>query len=315
MSRVLEVQDRLRETVDVIARLEKSLAIHRSPATAASLRSLYKLHHVYEEEFRDAAAVECVDVVNFRLFEGAKHFTVALVGGAMSSLQTLYSVLYSVVSSGKPKDTSRLSAEAVLNTALEFAYAKPGSVDLVFTMPNERLLLGETDLDTAMGDLFLLARSNSIDQIKSLAQRFGLAPVRALYKWTSVLAASEVGAEIQWRKNEDVKAHLLLQPAEIAELQRLIDSTSDLEVDTNDFSGILHGFDDKRLTFAFQPTDGARMIRGTISESANLPPEVTIPKPYTAKIRTTTKVRYATEQPEVSHELLGLVRRKPQAKT
>ncbi len=306
MSKVLEVQDRLRENVDIIARLEKSLAAHHSSSTAASLRSLYKLHYVYEAEFREAASAELVDVVNYRLFEAGKSFTIALVGGAMSSFQALYSILYSAIVSKRPKDTAHLTPEVVSSTALEFAYAKPGSVDLVFTMPNERLLFGESNLDAAMANVFQFARSGSTEQIKSLALQFGLAPIRALYKWVSVLAGSEVGTEIQWRKDEEVKRCLLLQPAEIIELKRLLDRTSDLEVDENGIPGTLHAFDDKRYTFALAPDDGTDIIRGTIANSAELPTEVTIPMSYVARIRTTTKVRYAIEQQEITHELLKL---------
>jgi hypothetical protein len=306
MSRVLDVQDKLRENTALIARLEKDLVAHQSKEIAASLRSLYKLHHVYEEQFREAADVESMDVVSYRLFKEHDRFTVALVGKAMDLFQNLYSILYYVVSTGKPRDTAHLSSDVITGSALEFAYAKSGSVDLVFTMPNERLLFGETQLDEAMADFFAMARASDIDQVKAFAKQFGLAPVRALYKWAHVLSGSSVGADVQWRKSDALKGHLLLQPAEITALETLIGMTSDLEVDENDITGTLHGFDDKNYTFRFEPSDGGSMLHGTVGSSAELPPQVKIPESYIARVKTTTRVHYATDYPETNHELLGL---------
>jgi hypothetical protein len=161
-----------------------------------------------------------------------------------------------------------------------------------------------------MANLFTLAKSNSIEDIKDFAKQSGLAPVRALHRWASVLSSSEVGVEIQWRKDDEVKGHLLLQPAEVAALKGLIDMTSDLEIDENDIPGTLHGFDDKSYMFRFEPNDGSTIIHGTFTKSAELPPKVTIPEAYTARVKTTTRVRYATEQPDISHELLALFERK-----
>ena len=308
MSNVLEIQDKLRENTELIAQLEKSLATHQSKAVAASLRSLYKLNHVYQEEFKVAAAIDLVDVVRYRIFDGTERPTMSLVGKALDYFQNLYTILYAAASTGKPKDTAHLNLESVNTTAFEFAYTYPGSLGFVFTLPNERLLFGETYLDAAMRDLFLMSRVQNVESVKDLARRLGLAPIRAIYKWLSALSASNVGVGIEWKKDEETKNVLILQPAEIDALRSIIDQTSDLQIGDSEMIGTLVAFDTKSRTFKLDPIDEGSTIRGTIGDSAELPSLVSIPEKYRAIIQTKTRVHYATEQPEISHRLLSLSR-------
>jgi hypothetical protein len=183
----------------------------------------------------------------------------ALVGKAMDSFQTLYAILYAAVSSKKPRDTAKLSASAIQQSAFEFSYAFAGSVGFVFTIPNERLLFGETKLDEAMAHLFTLAKASTGEDIKRFARTYGFASIRAIYAWANALCASGSGADIQWNKNEANKGGLLLQPAQVQALRDLIAFTSDLEVDENIFEGILLGFDSRSRSFRFEPAEGAIM--------------------------------------------------------
>jgi hypothetical protein len=305
MSRLLQIQDQLLDTTAEITKLERAFGQRQSSALSSSLKSLYKARAGLEEEFKEAAAVAQVDVVSYRLFEGRERPTMSLVGKAMDSFQTLYAILYSAVTSKKPKDTSHLGADAIQQSAFEFAYAYSGSVGFVFTMPNERLLFGETMLDEAMAHLFDLARVKTGEQVKELARRYGFAAVRAIYNWANALCASGSGADIQWKKNDSTKGSLFMQPAQVEALRDLIAYTSDSVEDQDTFGGVLLGYDSKSLSFRFEPFAGD-IIRGKISEGADLPPTVTIPKKYRARIKVSTRVRYSNEDPEVNHELMAL---------
>lgn len=305
MSNVLQIQDKLRENTALIARLEKSLAVHQSRETAASLRSLYKLNHVYEEEFKATAAADLVDVISYRIFDGLKQPTMALVGKALDSFQTLYAVMYAAISSGKSKPTAYLSPEVVANTSFQFGYTYSGSLGFVFTLPNEKLLFGETKLDEAMATLFILAKSDSTETIRDFGRKFGLAPVRAIYRWASALTPSYVGIDIRWQREDFVKGEILLQPAEVQALKDWIEATSDLETSENDIAGVLLGYDSAVHTFRLDPAEGS-IIRGPISKEAKVPDKPVIHGAYIARVRTTTKIRYAIDRPEVNHELLAL---------
>jgi hypothetical protein len=305
MSGLLDIQKHLLDNAAEIARLERAFGRHPSRALGSSLKSMHKIRSRLEAEFREAAAVGQVDVVTYRLFDGRQP-TMAFVGRAMDSFQTLYAVLYSAVVSARPKDTAHLSSAVIQQSSFEFSYAYSGSLGFVFTMPNDRLLAGETRLDEAMEHLFAMARCSTTDEVKDFARKIGLAPVRAIYEWANALCASEAGADLKWEKDECTKGSLLLQPAQIRALRDLIALTSDLEVDENTFPGILLGFDSATLMFRFDPQDGGSIIRGKIAVDADLQLPVEVPKRYTAQVRTATRIRYSTEQPEVAHTLLSL---------
>jgi hypothetical protein len=304
MSRLLQIQEQLLDIAAETHAIEKALSVRQSRALTSSLKSLYKLRSGLEAEFREAATDAQVDVVSYRLFEGRERPTMALVGRAMDSFQTLYAILYSGVSGNKPKDTAHLSASVIQQSAFEFSYAYSGSVGFVFTMPNDRLLFGETKLDEAMTHLFELAKVATGDDVKRFARSYGFAAVRAIYNWTNALCASGSGADIQWKKDDSTKGSLLLQPPQVQALRDLIAFTSDSEVDENTFTGVLLGFDLKSRRFRLAPSQGA-IIRGKIADNADIP-TVTIPREYDARIRTTSKMRYSVEDPDVSHLLLAL---------
>ncbi len=306
MSRLLQIQEQILDAGSRITRIERSLAEHPSRALTSSLKSLYKLRSGLEEEFREAAADAQVDVVSYRLLEGRERPTMALVGKAMDSFQTLYAILYAGVSSRLPRNSARLSAYAIEQSAFEFAYAYSGSVGFVFTMPNERLLLGETDLDLAMRNLFALARSSTREDVRYFARTFGLAAVRALHNWADALSVSRTGADIEWKKAESQRDSLVLQAAEVQALRDLIAQTTDVVIRENNFHGILLGFDHKTKHFRFVTETGGGMMSGYAAETADLPASLVLRRQYAARIRTITKIRYAVEKAEVTHELLAL---------
>lgn len=321
MSALIQIQDQLMNTGARIAEAERLLAIRQSRAVRSSLKSLYKLRGKLESEFYEVARRSQVDVLTYRLFEGGERPSMSLLGRALDSFQSLYAILYASVSSNQPRDTAKLSSEMLRDSAFEFSHSYAGSAGFVFTIPNERLLLGETKLDQAMSHLLLMAKSSSTEEIKGFSRKFGLASVRAIYNWANALSASSAGADIQWRKNDDVKGSALLQPAEVQALRDLIDLTSDVEVDENIYVGFLLGYDSKSRVFRFDPADGGAVIKGTISDDADLPPKVemaarsvgrSIVERYSATIKTTSRVHYATDKPDISHKLLRLAAVKTQ---
>ncbi len=201
---ILQIQQRLLENAEQISLTERAFGRQQSRSLQSSLKSLYKLRKYLEYEFEEVAYTAQVDVVSYRIFEGNERPTMMLLGRALDSFQTLYAIMYATVSTGLPRDTAHLSSMALQTSSMEFAYAYSGSVGFVFTVPNERLLFSESKLDEAMGRLAEIATASSTEEIKGLAPRFGLAPIRAAYKWLSALSSSSVGVDIEWKKGQAV---------------------------------------------------------------------------------------------------------------
>lgn len=71
MSRLLQIQEQLLDIAAETHKIERALSVRHSRALTSSLKSLYKLRSGLEAEFKDAATDAQVDVVSYRLFEGA----------------------------------------------------------------------------------------------------------------------------------------------------------------------------------------------------------------------------------------------------
>lgn len=111
-------------------------------------------------------------------------------------------------------------------------------------------------------------------------------------------------------KRPSRKSKSVLDSVQVDALKSLIEATSQLETDENIVAGVLLGFDSASRRFRFEPSDGGLIMRGAVVDDADIPKEVRIPHRYFAKVKTQTKIRYATEQPEVSHDLLALTEHK-----
>lgn len=305
MSRLLQIEDRLLENASQISQVERAYGQRPSRALQSSLKSLQKARKSLQAEFEEVAAVAQVEVLSYRIIEGNHRPTMSLLGQALDSFQNLYTSLHAAVESERPKNTGHLSPSELSASSLEFAYGDASSVGFVFTIPNDRLLFGATKLDEAMARIVTLVSASSIEDIRGFASRFGVAPVRAMYRLAAVLASAGAGVDVSWKKHESNRGSIVLQPAEVEALRGLIDQTSDLEINENLLPGILLGFDATSRSFKFGP-DNSSVMRGTLSEDADIPAEVSIPRRYKARIRTQIRVRYTTEQSEVNHLLLSL---------
>ena len=74
---------------------------------------------------------------------------------------------------------------------LDFAYSYSGSLGFVFSVPNDRMLVGESLFDMAMGAFMDLPRVESSESVSIFAKKYGTAPVRLAFQW----AQAHLGAD------------------------------------------------------------------------------------------------------------------------
>ena len=298
-----DLVEKLQDTQSEISNVKTIIAQDSDvpPSMLFMLRGFEKRQEELELSYAQATNERYIDVMSYRLFnDNDAPPTVPALASALSCFQTLYTVVYDALN--KVKKTSRVTADAVAATTFRYGYTFAGSVGFVLTLPNERLLLDETDLDKAIQTVFEMAQATSSDQVAAFAKRLGPAPIREMYKWAEALVDGGLGADIDWRRENDVRAHLLLQLPELRNLQDVIIETGDDVVKTRSLSGTLVGIDVVRHTFHMTFGQSAEM-RGRLSESIG---KVEVPAQYTAQIQTTTKINYATENEATSHLLIAL---------
>lgn len=311
MGDLLEIVEKLQDTHEAVVRLERSITAKGQPppSMVAMLTSLQDRQHRLEEQFAQASHGEYLDVCRYELFPQAAELpTLAAVSKTLLDFQSLFTQVYDAVSKGVPRATAKVSAEVTAETAFTFAYTFSGSMGIVLTMPNERLLLGETTLDQAMRKVFDMAKSTTPENVAAHAREVGVAPIRTMYQWASDQLFSGVTSRIEWRRQEEVRSELQIQQPELEELRRAIEATSEQVVNEFIVIGELRGWDVDSRTFHIR-TD-AEDIRGRMSDEVatryTAAETVEVPKIYTATIQTVTVISFAYDKETVTHYLLAL---------
>ncbi len=311
MADLLEIAEKLQDTQAAIARLEGSLAQNPDEQSLIlGLNSLRQRFQNLEEQFAEAASKHEVDVCSYRLFtEGQDRPTLRPLTAALSDFQAWFTQTYNAIKKG-PRERDRVTADVLSETAFGFAYSFTGSVGFVLTLPNEKLLIGETYLDRTMMTLTEMVKAESPDQIVAFKNELGLAPIRTMYKWAADHVSSGLGAEIQWRREQTVRSSLLVQHPQLENLTRAIARTSERVINEYEIEGQLVGIDSKYKTFHLE-VQSIPDIKGKTLFEIDPDHPIIFPAYYRARIRTETVIHYSTEKEEVSYFLLSLEGRDP----
>lgn len=307
MSRLAELQEQLNEAGAMLAQLDRAIAGDpHSPSLAAMARSMRKRLQGLEEMFLSAAEEMSEDVCNYRLFADEGPPLLKGIASAMSDFQSFVSIVHEAKTHG-PRQKESVGPDTAKATAFGFAYAYTGSVGFVLTLPNERMLVGESPLDETMAVVFSMAQAKDSGEVSLYAKELGAAPVRALYRWAGDHVKYGLGADIEWRRHGEIRGKLFIQRPELVELQHLLDQTSDEVVDTVTVTGSLKAGDIDRHTFRLELPDGSE-IRGKASEALGERTGAVLGGRYEATIRTTTRTRFSADKDEVDYDLIGLRR-------
>ncbi len=304
--RIADIVEKLEDTQVEIAQVEKTISQHPNiPASAlATLKGFQKRQQQLEVAFANTASESFTDICSYRLFneDEAAPPQLPALANALLRFQSFYTVAYSSLK--KPKKTSHVGAGDIAATTFSYGYSFSGSVGFVLTLPNEQLLVDETDLDKAINVVFEMAQATSSDQIAEFAKKYGAGPIREMYKWVDSLVQGGLGADIDWRRENLIRAKLFRQIPDLRNLKLAIEETSDETRKIHRLSGELVGIDSTKRTFHMKFSD-TWQVKGKIADNIGV---VEVPQRYMAEIETTTKINYATDREEVSHFLLELTR-------
>lgn len=308
MSSLFDAQERLQGLEATIAKAERAVASNpSSKALTLSMRSLLKRRARLEREFHDAAHALGVDVLSYRVFiSDAERPPAAAVTNAISDFQELFSVVYQAIRDQRPKKTKRVDAETLEQSEFGLAYTFSGSVGVVLTLSNDRLLFDEitTHLDDTIRAIASMSRAETPEELVEFSRRLGIGPVRALYDWAHHHVQSRSGADIEWRRGESVRTTVLVQQPQLARLEQILRAASETEQREIEFTGYLMAADPTQKTFRLADADLS--IRGTFSDAINAEHQVTLPRRYWARILRSTKIYYSTEREDIDYFLLEL---------
>jgi len=250
MEDIIDIAGKLSETDAAIARWERVLRNNpREESAQEMIATLDKRRNELEGAFAEAAEREFLDVCSYRMaLEENEPPKVSALARALSDFQSLLTVVYDALKNG-PKDQAKVSADSTNESALEFGYSFAGSVGFVMTMPNERLLFGESNLDLAMKLIFEMAKAKETGQIAAYAKQVGVAPVRKIYQWADDHVSYGMDADIKWLRNQHIRSELRVNVPELQKLKETIDRTSEDKTESVEVEGLLVGADVKTCKF------------------------------------------------------------------
>jgi len=303
MSLLVHLQDKIRTTGATIGRLEAELCRHPdSMGVAANIVSLRKLHSKLDRDFGRAADEIGLDVLHYRLLE--ERPTAKALSRSVGTFQDALAVTYDALRHG-PKLRRSISRSALAETELRVAYSYPGSFGVVFTVPNERLLIPEMQsyFDRAAETVLQLGKAHDRREvIVDVEKRAGRATLAAVYDWAKANAQSHTGAAVEWRRGEKARGEALIQEPEFVALSELLERIAKTVEEPITPTGTLVGADVSTGRFHFV-TSNDEDIRGRFTDAISESQAAQLPGRYTAILRKTTDTTYATDEEEVSYFL------------
>jgi len=310
MTKIAEIQEKLLETNKAIAEMEKAIAIDpKSLSLSAMMKSLEKRYQDLEAHFLAEVDSLGIDVCAYRIFPEEERPTLKALSSVLGDFQNLVSTVYDAIKTAIPKIRARISAEIAAETEFRFGYTFPGSVGVVLTIPNQRLLIGESYLDESLRVISEMVKVHDSPEVLEYAKRLGPASIRSLYKWAYDHAESRLGVGVEWRRQQLIKTQLFAQRPELERLHQTIGLTSEERMSEQTVYATLVGVELIRRSFHLK-LDTGEDIKGSLADDLDISEKQTVelPKRYKAHIKRTEKIRYSTEEEDISYNLLTLER-------
>ena len=303
MSLLSSLQRDLQEASEAEARAARTIIAHPDvPSVHATLLTIQKRRENLEEQFLAAANEVGLDVCSYRIeYDVSRRPTISGVTAALNLFQRTFTTVYDALING-PKKIAKLGSDVIDATALEFAYTFPGSVGVMMMLPNDRLLLGGTNLDDAMRTTLQLISPHAAEQIQALTHTVGLPAVRLAHQWAAENSKAGFGADISWRRQENEKFELRVQPQEVRDLAYALGSAIAQEQ-----VQVVGDLLDVRLSdLTFQMRVDGKVISGSFTKAISEANPAQVPKRYLVTLNVQTRIAVADEGEDVSYILVRL---------
>ena len=306
MSSLNDLSRMIQATTATLSELQREAAQSlESGSLSLSIASLEQRLHDLEGSFLSEADQLGEEVCSYRVFGEDGQPKAISLAQAIESFQTMVSTTYAAVKSGTPRKGGRVGETDLQESEFRFAYTYPGSVGFVFTLPNKRLLMGQSKLDETMGEIAKITRADEPAAIAKFVTRLGPAPIRAVHRWSKSHTAAGLGAAIDWQRNQEVLESVFLDAPDMDRLCETIEATSESKTEEVRLSGMLVGLHSDNGTFALT-LDNNSHIRGSLGLDVSEARPAKVPARYSTVLRKTTRTRLATDDDEVAWVLNSL---------
>lgn len=304
MSELHELIEHLQETGDALAHLRDLGADQADDIARINMASVARRQADLVRKVEDVLSEQSRELVRYRIMrDWSDSYPAKAVAASLTAFQELVTAVFDAVRTA-PKLRYRPSAENVELSTFDFAGAYAGSVMVSLSVPTERLLLGETDLEQTFALVERALSARASEDLKLLAEKIGVASIAKAYSWADASVQYGIDTEIRWGRALSETHDLTISRSEAETVRMLIEDRSETTSDTQTFDGTLLGFDGDTSYFHIETLGEKTDIRGDLAPG--LPKVWTTSQPYRARILRTAQVRYATGEEKVTWTLLSL---------
>lgn len=223
MSDIQLLFERLNGIEATIAQADRGEGEPLSPGATVMLQSLQRRRDELKEMAAALAEERLIDVCDYRLVPNRlNHYPVKEVGQSLSRWQDVLTSFFAAVRDKKARTRATYSDETVEAATLNFGYSYQGSLGLVMYVSNDQLLLTETDLDIAVSAIMELVDTETVGDVRQVADRFGKAAIKSFFDWSKTHTDAELSADIKWQRGKQIKYERLVQPSELERVQGII---------------------------------------------------------------------------------------------
>lgn len=308
MSSLRAILDRINDVEATISRIELDAA-PTDFATQLSLESLELRRAMLREELAEISDRDHVEICDYRIIpEKPSAYAISAVTSALHTFQDMVTLVFHAMTSHKPKQRGKTSQATKDKTQFEFGFAYSGSLGIVLTIRNDRLLGDEaSNLDLAVKKVFELLKIETSESIRTAAHDFGVPVVRKLHDWAKTHSQFGMSADIKWVRGKEVRQEVLAQPAEMERVYTLIERKSEKRREKIKLTGNLLAWNVHKMTFTFEAGDKTLISGHWSPDYEGSTRTRRVPSPYRARLIKETTVHYASDREDVNWFIRKLV--------
>jgi hypothetical protein len=190
-----------------------------------NLDALAKRRRDLERRLGAQLRAEQLDLVEYRIESATSTFCpAAAVAEALLRFQEMTSCVFDAVRTA-PKRLYQPSKENIELSTLHLAGARVGSLMMSLSIPNERLIAIESDLDVTFQLVFALLRLRTPSQLASVQAQTGTAGLTRAYAWAQNSVDYGLTTLISWQKTAALSESVAISPGDAQLLLATIGDT------------------------------------------------------------------------------------------
>lgn len=304
MSELQTLVEKLQDSEAMVAQMRDALA--ENPADEilrSNMLSIEKRRRDLTRRLDVELNMKQAELVRYRILRTwTDVYPAKAVASSIAYFQELFTAVFDALKT-RPKLQYRPSLENEQLSTFEFAGASAGSVIVSLAVPNDRLLVGKTEMDQTFEIVERIISARESEDLKLLADKVGVAAISKAYAWAKETESYGLDVEIRWGKSLSSMHELQVAREDASIVKTLIENKSDTDVSTVEIVGRLVGFDGDRSYFHIV-REGDSDIFGSLAD--DLPRSWTTEEMYVATLKREAQIKYSTGEEKEKWTLLRL---------